>query len=227
MLFVFVAVLVLLLFLFPSLWVKYVLNKHSATLDNMPGTGGELAAHLLHTFDLNDVKLEKCEQGKDHYDPNDNAVRISPSYFDGKSLTAIAVAAHEVGHAIQFNRKEPVSLLRRKYLPKAFFIRKVGVTLLMLFPLVTAIVKVPQLALLNILLGIFVMLISVLMYVAILPEEFDASFNKALPILEKGEYVPEVYMPKIKQVLRACALTYVAAALTDVLKLWRWIRYLR
>lgn len=71
------------------------------------------------------------------------------------------------------------------------------------------------------------MLISVLLYVAVLPEEWDASFNKALPILEKGEYVPEEYLPAIRQILKACALTYVAAALADILRLWRWLTLLR
>ena len=64
------------------------------------------------------------------------------------------------------------------------------------------------------------------MYVAILPEEYDASFKKALPILEEG-YIPEGNMPAVRQVLQACALTYVAGALTDVLNLWRWFRILR
>ena len=71
------------------------------------------------------------------------------------------------------------------------------------------------------------MLASVLLYVAVLPEEWDASFNKALPILEKGEYVPAEYLPAIRQVLKACALTYVAAALADVLRLWQWLRFIR
>lgn len=215
------------LFFGPSLWVKYVLAKHNRVLDGMPGNARELAQHLLNQFDLQDVKLEPAQEGRDHYDPQDNAVRLSPSYMDRKSLTAIAVAAHEVGHAIQFNRKEPVSFLRRRYLPKVVTVQKIAAFVLMAFPLIGGLTKMPHLVMLNIGLGIFVMLLSVLLYVAILPEEYDASFNKALPILEKGEYLPEAYMPAVRQILKACALTYVAAALADVLKLWRWIRYLR
>ena len=60
------------------------------------------------------------------------------------------------------------------------------------------------------------------MYVAILPEEFDASFNKALPILSEG-YINEEQLPIVRQILRACALTYVAASLADILSLWRWV----
>jgi hypothetical protein len=74
--------------------------------------------------------------------------------------------------------------------------------------------------------GIITMLASALMYVAILPEEYDASFKKALPILKEG-YVPSDYIPAVEQVLRAAALTYLAAALADILRLWTWLRVFR
>jgi Zn-dependent membrane protease YugP len=64
------------------------------------------------------------------------------------------------------------------------------------------------------------------MYAAILPEEYDASYNKALPILAQG-YLPEEHMVAAKRILKACALTYVAAALADILSLWRWFRMIR
>ena len=211
----------------PNLWVKYVLKKYHRSLPGMPGTGGELAVHLLKKYELDHVTVEKSLPNQDHYSPNDNAVRLSPEVFDGKSLTAVAVAAHEVGHAIQFNRKEPVSLLRDKYLGSADLVHKFGIYLLMAMPVIGGIFMVPHLALLTAVIGIVTMLASVSLYAAILPEEWDASFNKALPILEKGGYVPAEYMPAIRQILKACALTYVAAALADILRLWRWIRFIR
>ncbi|MGB0496463.1 MAG: zinc metallopeptidase [Kangiellaceae bacterium] len=216
-----------LLVLAPQWWVKYMLSKHNKTLDGMPGSGGELAVHLLEQFELSKVKVEAAEEGGDHYDPQDNAVRLSPSYLDRRSLTAVAVAAHEVGHAIQFNRNEKVSLLRKRYLPKAHIIQKVGIYFLMGLPMVTALIRVPHVVGLTAAAGVLTLMSSVLIYAAILPEEWDASFNKALPILEKGNYVPQEYIPAIRQVLRACALTYVAAALADVLRWWRWLAILR
>ena len=227
MLVVIFLVFLLAIFIGPSLWVKYVLKKHSRELEKMPGTGGELAEHLLSQYALGHVKVNRLEDDSDHYNPQENTVNLGPRAYSGKSLTAVATAAHEVGHAIQFNRNEPVSFLRKRYLSKAIALRQVGVYILMAMPLVAIVVRIPQLAVLQVGVGLFVMIISVLMYVAILPEEFDASFNKALPMLKKGDYVPDVYMPAISQILRACALTYVAAALADVLKLWRWVRYLR
>lgn len=227
MFYLYAAIFVLVLILAPQWWVKYVLHKHSKILSGMPGTGGELALHLLAQFDLTQVKVEAADEGGDHYDPQDNIVRLSPSYLNGKSLTAIAVAAHEVGHAIQFNRNEKVSFLRKRYLPKAHTIQKIGISLLMALPLVTAIFKIPHLSGFTFLLGIIVLMSSVLIYAAILPEEWDASFSKALPILRKGKYLPDEYFPAIKQVLTACALTYVAAALADILRLWRWLAILK
>jgi hypothetical protein len=217
----------LLVILGPNLWVKHALKKHSKTLPGMPGTGGELAVHLLSQYQLDEVVVEQGEVDGDHYSPVDNAVRLSPDIFNGRSLSAIAVAAHEVGHAIQFNRKEPVSLLRSRYLSHAHKIQRLGVYVLMSLPLVGLVFRVPHALGLTMIIGVVTMLASVFMYAAILPEEWDASFNKALPILKKGQYVPAEYLPAIHQVLTACALTYVAAALADVLRLWRWLALLR
>ena len=222
-----IAIFCLLLILGPQWWVKYVLAKYNKQLEGMPGSGGELATHLLERFDLSHVKVEAADEGGDHYDPQENVVRLSPSYLTGKSLTSVAVAAHEVGHAIQFNRKEKVSLLRRRYLGKAHTAQKVGIYVLMALPMISTIIRIPHVIGFTALIGVFTLLSSVFIYAAILPEEWDASFNKALPILEKGDYIPEQYMPAIRQILKACALTYVAAALADILRLWRWIAIIK
>ncbi len=192
----------------------------------MPGTGGELAQHLVERFQLEGVKVEKGEPDKDHYNPAEKIVSLSPWVFEGKSITAVAVAAHEVGHAIQFVRNEPVSQLRSKYLGKVLIIKRFSSAVLLIFPVVTFVLKIPQIMLLAVVIAVLGMLASVLMYVAILPEEFDASFNKALPILKEG-YLPEAHVAAARQVLRAAAMTYVAAALADILRLWRWLRVVR
>jgi Zn-dependent membrane protease YugP len=220
------AIAVLALLYGPQLWVAYVLRRHHKEIDGMPGTGGELAEHLVAKLDLEGVTVEEGKQGEDHYNPGTSTVCLSPDVFRGKSLSAVAVAAHEVGHAIQFNRNEPVSELRGKYLGKAHLIQNWGIYILMSIPVIGIVFRVPHIALLTGVIGVVTMLASVMMYVAILPEEYDASFCKALPILEQG-YVPEEHLPAIRQVLKACALTYVAAALADILRLWRWLLILR
>ena len=84
----------------PGLWVQRVLQRYSVPADRYSGTGAQLARHLLDKNGLDSVTVEKTQEG-DHYDPEDKAVRLTEDKFDGHSLTAITVAAHEVGHAIQ------------------------------------------------------------------------------------------------------------------------------
>ena len=210
----------------PQLWVRWAMRRHAGTLEGMPGTGGELATHLLEQFELADVVVEATPTGTDHFDPQANAVRLSPEHLNGKSLTAIAVAAHEVGHALQFNRREPISKLRGQWLPAALILRKSGILLLSALPLLAAIIKVPPLIVATASFGVLLQLLGALLYLIVLPEEWDASFNKALPILASG-YVPDEHLAGIRQVLRAAALTYFANALADLLNVARWIAVLR
>lgn len=220
------AILFALLVYAPFVWVKYVMWRHSSEIEEMPGTGGELAQHLVDRFELAQVTVEKGKEGQDHYSPAEKLISLSPSVYDGKSITAVAVAAHEVGHAIQFSRQEPVSQLRGRYLSKAFQIKRVGTGFLMAVPLIIAIFKSPAVMLLCAIIGIITMIASALMYLAILPEEYDASFNKALPILSEG-YIAEQHLPAASTVLKAAAYTYFAGALADTVRLWRWLRVFR
>lgn len=210
----------------PSLWVRYILNKYSTPIENMPGTGAELAIHLIKRFELSDVQVICGAAGENYYAPEEKIVCLSPDVYEGKSLTAVAVAAHEVGHAIQFNNEEAVTKLRQRYLTKALLIKRIGSIILMAIPVLTLLLKSPVIMFIGVGVGILTMLVSVLMYVAILPEEYDASYNKALPILAQG-YLAQDQLADARKILQACALTYVAAALADVLSLWRWFRMIR
>jgi Zn-dependent membrane protease YugP len=211
----------------PQLWVRYTMRRYSRDIREMPGTGGELARHLLERFELTGVKVEKTEQGRDHFDPSEPAVRLGPSNYDGKSLTAVAVATHEVGHALQFHRNEQIFQLRSKYMPTAMRLRKAGELLLLCVPVVAFIVKAPAAVIACIGLSLGLQLLGAGAYLIMLPEEWDASFGKAMPILEKGEYVPEDKLPAIRTVLRAAALTYFASALASILNISRWALLLR
>ena len=92
--------IVLAILIGPQLWTKYVFKKYRGHREEYSGTGGELARHLLDRFEMQDVQVETTELG-DHYDPQAKVVRLTPDNYNGKSLTAVTVAAHEVGHAIQ------------------------------------------------------------------------------------------------------------------------------
>jgi Zn-dependent membrane protease YugP len=211
----------------PQLWVRRTLRKYAKTIPDMPGTGGELAEHLVKRFELSGVTVETTGEGQDHFDPSGPAVRLSPSVYGGKSLTAVAVAAHEVGHAIQFHRREQIFELRRRYIPVAILLRRAGELLLLSVPVVALLLKAPALIIALVVLSLGLQLLGAGAYLIVLPEEWDASFNKALPILEQGEYVPAHHLPSVRAVLRAAALTYFASALASILNLGRWALLLR
>jgi Zn-dependent membrane protease YugP len=84
----------------PALWARGVLGWYGDDRLDFAGTGGELARDLLDERGLARVKVEATDQG-DHYDPGDKAVRLTRRNLEGRSLTAVATAAHEVGHALQ------------------------------------------------------------------------------------------------------------------------------
>ncbi len=79
-----IGVLIVIALIFgPSLWVKFVMRRYSSEKPEMPGTGGELAKHLIERFSLNDVKVEVTELG-DHYDPIEKKVRLSKENYESK-----------------------------------------------------------------------------------------------------------------------------------------------
>lgn len=210
----------------PQWWAQYTFRRYAKPLDRIQGTGAELARHLLDRFEMQHVKVEMAAADSDHYDPTDKTVRLSPSNFENKSLTAVAVAAHEVGHAIQHFRNEPLLAWRSRLAIFANSIQKFGVAAMMLMPIITAATRVPAIGGITFLIGIGSMLVATLVHLVTLPVEIDASFKKALPILETG-YVDAEDIPKVRQILRAAALTYLAGSLSSLLNLWRWIAILR
>ena len=209
----------------PQLWARYVLKRYGRQRDEIPGTGAELARHLLENAKLDAVSVERVPAG-DHYDPITKTVRLSEPIHDGKSLTAVVVAAHEVGHAIQDHIDYPMLRLRTRLVSLAAVAERIGAILLIALPFITALTRVPAAGALMLVVGLGVLLVPVIVHFVTLPVEFDASFNRALPILDMG-YVPAAEMPAARRILTACALTYVAASLATLLNFWRWIRILR
>ena len=224
--FIFILIVIIAILFGPQWWAQYTIRKYSNPLEKLQGTGGELARHLLDRFEMQHVKVEATDPNSDHYDPIDQVVRLSPNNFDNKSLTAIAVAAHEVGHAIQHHRKEPLLMWRSRLAVFANAIQKFGVSAMMIMPVVTALTRAPTLAAFLFAVGIGSMFMATLVHLITLPVETDASFNKALPILEAG-YIDAEDIPKVRRILRAAALTYLAGSLSSLLNLWRWIAILR
>ena len=139
-----VAALIVLLLLFgPNLWVQQVLKRHAAPRDDFPGTGGEFARHLLQRLQLNEVRVESSTGG-DHYDPGARTVRLTPDKFNGKSLTAVTVAAHEVGHALQHRLGYQPLRWRTGLATLAQAAQQLGNGLIILAPLVTLATRAPS-----------------------------------------------------------------------------------
>ena len=227
MVFAIVTIALLLLVYIPSMWIRWVMKKHSKEQTDIPGTGGELAEHLIDRFKLEGYIVERADNMGDHFDPEAKAVRLTENNYSGKSLAAVAVAAHEVGHAIQHFRQERVFELRKKYIPKAILFQKLGVMSLALFPFIAIIVKAPAVMVATIAVSLAFQFIGALAYLIVLPEEWDASFNKALPILVDGEYIQASQEEAVRDILKAAALTYFAAALASMLNIGRWLLILR
>ena len=218
-----VGVLIVLALIFgPSLWVKMVMSRYSSEKPGMPGTGGELAEHLIERFSLKDVKVEITELG-DHYDPIEKKVRLLPEHYESKSLTAIAIAAHEVGHAIQDQQGDKRLASKTKMIPVVNQIARWSVVIISLSPVIGIITRHPMPFSLLLTLGLSGFIARMMIHAVTLPIEFDASFSKALPILREGNYVSQSNEKAVSRILSAAALTYVSAALADILNLGRWI----
>jgi Zn-dependent membrane protease YugP len=218
-----VGMLIVLALIFgPSLWVKLVMRRHSSEKPEMPGTGGELAKHLIKRFSLKDVKVEVTELG-DHYDPTEKKVRLLREHYESKSLTAIAIAAHEVGHAIQDQQGDKRLTTRTKMVPVVDKVARWSVVIISLSPIIGIITRHPMPFSLLLLIGLSGFIARMMIHAVTLPIEFDASFSKALPLLREGNYISQSDEKAVTSILRAAALTYVSAALADILNLGRWI----
>jgi len=194
-------------------------------LINTPG--GELAVHLLETLKIDDVSVEETKPGQDHYDPVAKMVRLSPVNFSGKSLTAITVAAHEVGHAMQHASAYPIFKLRHKLVHFAVYFEKLGSMAILAMPVITLVTRSPVIGGAVFFMGILGIAFGTLVHLVTLPVEWDASFKRAMPLLIEGEYINDMQSKHAHKILKAAALTYVAGSLASLLNFYRWIAILR
>lgn len=208
----------------PQWWVHRTIRAHAGERPDLPGTGGELARHLLDLAGLKDVVVEALPKDGDHYDPVARAVRLGPLTHDGRSVSAVAIAVHEVGHALQHAEGDRLLHLRIRMAPIVRGIELAAMVVLGAAPLTMIFLRSPALIALQLGLGIAMLAARVAMHLVTLPVELDASFSRALPILERGRYLVAEDMPAARSVLRAAAFTYVASALVTLLNVARWFR---
>jgi Zn-dependent membrane protease YugP len=210
----------------PAIWVRRVLDRYSEPEDRYPGTGEHLARTLLDASGLQQVAVEQTDQG-DHYDPIAKTVRLSAGNFGGRSLTAITVAAHEVGHAIQDHVGYAPLRMRTKLVTATRRIEKLGAAILVVSPFLGLVTRVPSIGLVTLAAGLVTLGTAAVVHFVTLPTELDASFGRALPMLDRQRILKPVDRPHARRLLTAAALTYVSSALMSLLNIARWLAILR
>lgn len=183
----------------------------------MPFTGKQLGQKILEEKKLVNVLIEPIKQ-MDHYNPIEKKVHIGEDKINKKSITSIAVVAHEIGHAIQDKEGYKPLLLRQKLIEKTIILQRLGSFLLIIgLPSIFAFTKSPLITFIAAILIMGCLSTNVLIHLITLPVEFDASFKRALPILQK--YVPNENMKQCRSVLRAAAFTYLAQSIVSIFRL--------
>lgn len=202
--------------LLASAKVKSTFAKYSNVRSMSGLTGAQAAERILRNAGIFDVSVERISGHlTDHYDPKNKVLRLSDSVFGNTSVSAIGVAAHECGHAIQHNKEYAPLRIRTALVPVANF----GATLSWPLILIGVLLSWSQTL---ITLGIVLFCAAVLFQLVTLPVEFNAS-NRAVKILASTGILSDREVSQTKQVLGAAALTYVAAAAASILQLLRLI----
>ncbi len=220
-----IIVLILAALLGPQMWARHVLDRYNRR-EYFSGNGFELARLLLEEMNMTDVRVEASDAA-DHYDPETGTVRLTRRQCGRRTLTAVVVAAHEVGHAVQDHTGYRPLVFRNRLVKTAARVERIGAVIVIAVPLVAMLLRVPSVGVLMFLCGLATLGAPLAIHLLTLPTELDASFHRALPMLTTGRYIPEEDIPAARQILLACALTYVANALYGLLNVWRWIRILR
>ena len=217
--------LILFLYLSPIIWFNFVFKKNDKILENMPFNGLEFGRLILKEKGLSDVTIESTMEG-DHYDPNEKKVRVKQDRLDNKSITAISVVCHEIGHAIQHNENYKPLERRQVLVKNTAWVSKLGGAILYIgLPMLFATGSFPVIRGVLILV-LLTIIISVLIHLITLDVEIDASFNKALPILR--DKIDSHYHEECRSVLRAAAYTYVIGSLQSFISLrYIWLLIMR
>ena len=210
----------------PGIWVSAVMKRYQFPANRYERSGADTARALLQFAGISGVTIESTDRG-DHYDPLEKTVRLSPENHDGASLTALTIAAHEVGHAIQDARGFRPLVLRTRLVRWLQPVEKLGAGLMMLAPLSVLVTRMPVVGLFTLLGGVLVMGSGIVIHALTLPTEFDASFARALPLLSDSRTLRTEDMGRARRLLFAAALTYVSSAMQSLLNIGRWWAILR
>lgn len=215
--------IVSLVFLGISFLVSAILKSKFTKYSKIPLANGlsgrEIAEKMLRENGIYDVKVTSVEGFlSDHYNPANKTVNLSPDVYNGTSISAAAVAAHECGHAVQHATQYGPLALRSKLVPAV----QVSSRLVNLVLLAGIVILYSTNNPTVLLIGIIIMSVTVLFTLVTLPVEFDAS-KRALAWLEHTNVTNQQEYPKAKDALKWAATTYVVAALAAVVTLIQYV----
>ena len=218
----FTYILILLPLIVLAMWasarVKGTFNKYNKVPIRSGYSGAEAAAAILAGAGISDVRIEGVPgMLSDHYDPRQKVVRLSSEILHGRTAAAVAVAAHEVGHAIQHAQGYQPLQWRAALVPAASFGSGLAPWLIII-GIFTHVIGLAWI-------GVIGFAAAVLFHLVTLPVEYDASF-RAMKILERSGIVASDEMPGVRKTLYAAGFTYVAATLVAVVQLLYWVMQL-
>ena len=201
-----------------SLWAQFKVSSFSkySKVRNMRGlTGAQTSEYILRSYGVTGVRIEHISgELTDHYDPTSNVIRLSDAVYNATTVSAIGVAAHETGHALQYAQGYAPIKLRAAVIPAS----RIGSLASWPLLLIGIIFSMRPL----IWLGIAFFALATLFQVLTLPVEFNAS-SRALKAIDQWNILSAEEYQGARKVLTAAALTYVAALLTSLMQLLRLI----
>lgn len=198
-------------------YVSHTLKKYSQVPSGSGWTGLQAANAMMARYGIGQLPVHQGHENEDHFDPRTNSITLDPHSYGAASVTSVATACHEVGHACQFAQGYTMMKARAALVPIVNFTQRTWILLI----LAGVFFQISGLAWL----GIAFYACAVLFHVVTLPVEFDASRRGLAYMQETG--VLQGDLVGAEKVLRACALTYVAAALISVIELMYWMQYVR
>lgn len=205
----------ILITLIAQIFVMISYSVYKKVKNNRGITGAEIAREILHKHALDNIYVTETRGYlSDHYDPTRKVIRLSKDVYNGTSVAAVSVAAHEVGHAIQDKEGYSFMKFRSAMFPIVNFSSKAGYVAILIGLLFgfTNLIWI----------GIGLEIIILLFQLVTLPVEFNAS-SRALSEIEKNDFLSKSERAGSKTVLTAAALTYVASVLTTLIEIFRLI----
>lgn len=204
--------------LWASMNVNSTFNRYNKILSRNGMTGAQVAERVLHHHGIYNVRIERVVGNlSDHYDPRTNVIRLSDSTYSSTSIAAAGVAAHEAGHAVQYAKNYAPIKMRASIVKICNF----GSPMAFIFLLLSFFVPV-EISGTCVLIAIALYSLATVFQLITLPVEFDAS-NRAMASLKATGFYGEDELAGAKKVLRAAALTYVAALISSILSLLRFV----